>query len=323
MAEPNLSIIIPARNEENCIGHLIDSILQNEYGDYEIIVVNDGSEDRTVDIVRKYMENTDKIRLISFLEGHSAAFARNAGAREARGEILVFLDADLVIEKGFLETIAEDFEKYSQVSVLRGGLNIPKETTFLARCLAIPTIIANRGQREMKVEVILGHSMDWMPWYVRRSWFEKIGMFDESTFYFEDRDLRRRAVEMGDFKCLVGDDRIINYCELPSTFEEFIKQAQYITKGLLSSWKGNRREIGKHVLKSMALVGLGLILINSLSTFLIILASLWIYFFYKSGEFWPSLGFLGISALKTLLITIFLPVEIVKRAHSTSRPRGM
>jgi cellulose synthase/poly-beta-1,6-N-acetylglucosamine synthase-like glycosyltransferase len=105
-----LSIIVPAHNEEQYIGKCLSSLLNQTYKDYEIIVVNDGSTDRTEAIVKELQKKSKKIKLISFKEGHSAAFARNRGAEKAKGGILVFIDADQFVKKDFLNRIAKNFE---------------------------------------------------------------------------------------------------------------------------------------------------------------------------------------------------------------------
>lgn len=85
------SIIIPAFNAEKYISEAINSVLSQECDfDFETIVVDDGSTDRTADVVRQY---GDKVQLIQKENGGPGS-ARNAGARQAQSEILVFLDAD-------------------------------------------------------------------------------------------------------------------------------------------------------------------------------------------------------------------------------------
>lgn len=86
----SVSTIIPAYNAAAFIGETLDSLLAQTYDKQEIIVVNDGSTDRTADILVDY---GDAIRVLS-QENSGQAAARNLGARDARGEFLAFVDAD-------------------------------------------------------------------------------------------------------------------------------------------------------------------------------------------------------------------------------------
>ncbi len=91
-----VSIIIPAYNEEKYIGQCIDSIKKQSFRNFEIIVVDDGSSDFTKEIVLK-----KGVRLFSLTHGGPGK-AKNYGAKKARGKILVFVDADLILDKDYL-----------------------------------------------------------------------------------------------------------------------------------------------------------------------------------------------------------------------------
>lgn len=108
-----LSIIIPTLNEEKNIGNLIDCILGQSIGKQaEIIVVDCKSEDRTEEIVKKYQEKNNLIKLIvSDIRGVS--YQRNLGAEKALNERIVFLDADVLLPEGFLEENLKELEKRS------------------------------------------------------------------------------------------------------------------------------------------------------------------------------------------------------------------
>lgn len=96
---PKLSVIIPAYNEQNYIGDCLKSLLSQSYANFEIIVVDDGSTDKTLDIVKKLQAST-------FSQNHKGpGSARNLGASNAKGEILIFVDADMTFEKDFLKDL--------------------------------------------------------------------------------------------------------------------------------------------------------------------------------------------------------------------------
>ena len=93
-----LSIIVPAYNCEKSIEKCIDSILKQTYNDIEIIIVNDGSTDRTDDICREMAKQENRIKYI-FKENGGVSSARNIGLDFANGEFIQFVDSDDYLEK--------------------------------------------------------------------------------------------------------------------------------------------------------------------------------------------------------------------------------
>ena len=98
-----LSIIIPALNEERYLPKLLESIQRQSFKDYEIIMADAESEDETAEIAKSY-----GCRVV---KGGSPGRGRNEGAKAAQGDLFLFLDADLILPKGFLQTLLSEFEK--------------------------------------------------------------------------------------------------------------------------------------------------------------------------------------------------------------------
>src|SRR5215467_11917990 len=97
-----ISVIIPAHNEERYLGATLEALQQQDYSWFEVVVVN-GCTDATADVARGHCH-----RLI-VLSQKSLGVSRNLGARMAKGEILVFLDADTLLSPSALKTIARQF----------------------------------------------------------------------------------------------------------------------------------------------------------------------------------------------------------------------
>ena len=97
-----ISVIIPVYNGETYLAQCLDSIIGQTLKEIEIICVNDGSKDRTQQILEKYAEKDSRIQIISQENGGAGA-ARNAGLRIARGEYLSILDGDDFFEPDMLE----------------------------------------------------------------------------------------------------------------------------------------------------------------------------------------------------------------------------
>lgn len=97
-----LSIIIPTLNEEDYLPWLLESIKKQDFKKYEIIVADAGSEDKTLEIAKKYN--------CKITPGGLPAKARNQGAKIAKGSIFLFIDADIIfLPPGFLDEILEEF----------------------------------------------------------------------------------------------------------------------------------------------------------------------------------------------------------------------
>jgi dolichyl-phosphate beta-glucosyltransferase len=112
MTPPELSVVIPAYNEETLIRSTLDCLqgyLSVRPETYEIIVVDDGSQDRTVEAVKKLQERNDRIRLLINPQNRGKGFSIQWGVQESRGQIIIFTDADLPYEldaiEGFLQAL--------------------------------------------------------------------------------------------------------------------------------------------------------------------------------------------------------------------------
>lgn len=91
---PLISIITPAYNAENFISQTIESALRQTYTNWEMILVDDRSTDRTVEYIKSYQEQDDRIKLIELEENSGSAVARNTAMEAAKGQYFAFLDSD-------------------------------------------------------------------------------------------------------------------------------------------------------------------------------------------------------------------------------------
>ena len=103
-----LTFIVPVYNVETFLEECLDSIYKVENIEYEVILVNDGSTDRSLDILKKYKEKYSEITKIIDKKNGGLSSARNAGIRDAKGEYLSFIDSDDIIDsRGFEEFFKE------------------------------------------------------------------------------------------------------------------------------------------------------------------------------------------------------------------------
>lgn len=127
----SVSVIIPVYNSEKCIAKCIKSVVQQDHRADEIIVVNDGSVDTTLSIVKKF-----EVRVISKKRNTGVGDARDLGAKAARSDILAFIDSDCVAPRDWLKAALEEFEKDSELGGLGGFYFCPLEGGSLGAKIA-------------------------------------------------------------------------------------------------------------------------------------------------------------------------------------------
>ncbi|MBC8756067.1 glycosyltransferase family 2 protein [Kordia sp. YSTF-M3] len=112
---PLFSVIIPLYNKENYVQQTIESVLQQTFADFELIVVNDSSTDKSVDIVSKISD--PRIQIIQNPNNAGLSTTRNHGISKASGKIITLLDADDLWLPTFLETIKNLYETFPEASL--------------------------------------------------------------------------------------------------------------------------------------------------------------------------------------------------------------
>lgn len=114
------SIIIPVYNCQDYIGRCIESIINQKYKNYEIILIDDGSSDNSGTICDEYAKDNKQIKVIHKKnEGVSAA--RNDGLNQVSGKYICFLDSDDYIDKNYFDTIDKIIEKHNEVELINFG----------------------------------------------------------------------------------------------------------------------------------------------------------------------------------------------------------
>lgn len=115
------SIIVPVYNSETFLENCIHSIIMQTYQNYEVIIINDGSTDGSINILKKYEEQDKRVKVFS-KENGGLSSARNYGISKATGDYIVFLDSDDYISDNYLETIWNEINKFNP-DIVRTKLN--------------------------------------------------------------------------------------------------------------------------------------------------------------------------------------------------------
>lgn len=140
MREDLVSIIVPVYNAEQFIEETIKSVLKQTYKNWELILVNDKSNDKSADIINEnYLK--DNIRLINLEKNSGAAIARNVGIEEAKGKYIAFLDADDLWKKEKLEKQIKFAKKNNYDFTFTGYEFITEEGKRTEKVVGVPKSI--------------------------------------------------------------------------------------------------------------------------------------------------------------------------------------
>lgn len=256
-----ISVIVPLYNKGEKVRKTIDSVLNQDYEDYEIVVIDDGSKDDSANYVKSY---TDPRIKYYYKDNGGVSSARNFGIQKAKGNWLLFLDADDEILPDALGELLSLNKKYPNCKLLTGqikwvsngkdlhaGVNCEVSSSF---CTSYPflTIWQNKcypGTRNL---------------LIHRSLVEKFGGYDERMSFFEDWEFALRMARCGSLACINKYIAVYNQeegglstsshpleKEMAYYIPEIIKKASFFERALLYEniefekfcWQGNESKI--------------------------------------------------------------------------------
>jgi len=183
-----LSVIIPTLNEEENLGCCFKSLMEQTHKDFEVIIVDGGSHDNTIDMAER---NGFDILEVEKTRPHDVSAAKNEGARHARGDILFFLDADMALDPNCFEVLDEEYRKPAVVGVSCRVL--PLEGKGLENVMYQFNNILARFANRIGV-----HEFSYFSCHsYSKGCFEKVGGFREDLLACEDLDLSLRLRHLG------------------------------------------------------------------------------------------------------------------------------
>jgi glycosyltransferase involved in cell wall biosynthesis len=179
---PRISVIIPVFNGEEYLLEAVQSIIKQEFNEIEIIIVDDGSTDRTCHIIEQ-LKVGFPIRYF-YQKNKGPSFARNVGIENAIGEWICFIDSDDIWPENKIKSILEYLEKNEGIDILWGMTKFFFETENLKSKYYGTEIV-----EKAIFNTYLGSA------FIRKTVFEEVGNFDISLKYCEDLDWYLRALE--------------------------------------------------------------------------------------------------------------------------------
>lgn len=239
-AEPPLvSVVIPGFNEEAVIQNCVASVLESEYPRFEVILVDDGSTDRTAELMAGFAAADPRVRFVGQSNAGKGA-ALNNGMGYASGEVLMFVDADGVFAPNTVEQMVAGFinERVGAVCGDDRPVNLNKVLTRLLAVIShVGTGLVRRSLTVLRCLPIVSGNVG----AFRRDVLEQTGPFNTATVG-EDLELTWRVQRAG-YQVRFAP-RAIVYAESPSTLHGLWKQRVRWARGLLQTTVIHRRMIG-------------------------------------------------------------------------------
>jgi glycosyltransferase involved in cell wall biosynthesis len=194
---PKVSVVIPTYNRADTILKAIDSVLKQTFHDFEIIIIDDGSTDKTYEIVKQI--NDKRIRYIRHEKNKGASSARNTGIKIAKGQYIAFQDSDD-------EWLPDKLEK--QIVILDSS---PNEVGIIYcgfwRTSSIGKIYFPPGkitkiEGDLNKDLLKGNYIGMPTVVIKKDCFIKCGNFDEELPSLEDWELFIRLAKYYEFRCI-------------------------------------------------------------------------------------------------------------------------
>lgn len=187
-----ISVIIPAYNQGHYLGEAIQSVLDQTYPDFEVIVVDDGSTDKTAQVACSFSD--PRVRYIH-QENRGLSAARNTGILRSSGKYLTFLDSDDLFVADKLETLLNAMQRDPELGFVAGQAVLIDENALpLGKVFDTPL-------PENPAHLLLWNPLHVCSVLLRRDWQQKVGLFDESLQAYEDWDMWLRLARAG---CRMG-----------------------------------------------------------------------------------------------------------------------
>ena len=230
---PLVTIIIPAYNEEKVIANTIESTLEINYPNKDIIVVDDGSKDNTLQIAKKYQDKG--VKVLHKINGGKAS-ALNLALTFAKGELIAVLDADTLASRNSLTEIVKVFENEKDIAAVAGNIKVRNKKNWITWCQALEYVagiqIARRAFDLFGAITIVPGALGCF----RKSVLVDAGGYDKETIV-EDFDTTVKILKSG--MIVRGTTKSVAYTEAPNTIRDFYNQR-------IRWYRGNLQVLAKH-----------------------------------------------------------------------------
>jgi glycosyltransferase involved in cell wall biosynthesis len=283
----NISICIITLNEESVIATLLDSLLNQSKKANEIIIVDGGSTDKTIEIIRHYQKKHGGIKLL--VEKSTRAEGRNIGIEIAKGDIIATTDAGCVADKNWLKNLTAPFAT-GRVDVSAGFYRMTGETSINK---AMSVYLGVRPRKFNNNFLPSSRSLA----FTKKIWEELGGFPDNIEGTVEDTMFNEKLIKVG-AKISRVKDAIVEW-GMPSTIKEYAHKIYGYARGdaITKIWIFPGKGLASHNIKSLFilfryLLGFSLLIFNFKFPFLLpyLIICLFAYFFWAYRKVYIEFG---------------------------------
>jgi poly-beta-1,6 N-acetyl-D-glucosamine synthase len=227
LEKPLVSVIVPAYNEEKAIGKTIESLLNLSYDNKEVIVVDDGSTDKTLEVAKQYAKE-NYVKVATKPNGGKWD-ALNTGIKRAKGEFIICIDADTLLDRDAVQHLIKHFID-PKIGAVAGNVKVGNRRGILTKLQALEYIVGINLHRRSEANL---ENVTVVPGPIgafRASIFKEVGLFEGDTFA-EDADITFRILKAG-YKT-VFEARAFGFTEAPKSMTGLAKQRYRWYRGSL------------------------------------------------------------------------------------------
>jgi hyaluronan synthase len=228
--EPHVAIVMPAFNEEEAIASSISSLLALDYpqGKLEVVVINDGSSDRTLDEIHRVARANPRVQVIDFPQNRGKRAAMAAGIRATSAEVIAFVDSDCELEPDALRIIVQGFadEKVGAIAGHANVLNV--EESWLTRMQAVRYFVAFKVNKAAEsVFNVVTCCSGCFSVYRRAAIMPRLDWWEHQTFlgapstFGDDRSLTNCVLRTWKVRY---ESRAVSHTIVPASFKKFMVQ---------------------------------------------------------------------------------------------------
>ncbi|MDX2186799.1 MAG: glycosyltransferase family 2 protein [Opitutaceae bacterium] len=207
---PAVSVIIPAYQAASTLQRSVESVLAQDYSDFEVLIIDDGSTDGTRDIAEAFAKTDARVRYLHLAENKGAAAAMNVGWRSSESPYVAILDADDAAMPHRLGAQVAFLDQHSDISVVGGGAVFIEKDTGFRETVWMPTHHRDLRRRRWYQSPFVHPTV-----MIRRAFLELTGGYTEGLRLGEDYDLWMRGFQ----------EASVRYANLPVVLVEYTTRA--------------------------------------------------------------------------------------------------